>query len=110
MRKYYSVCDWLGNELFASNDEVEAVDQYDEHENGDADLQLFVYDEEPIVPEETYDAFAYGHELTNKQLYCFHYQTKHAFTKGKNWRKLLCYLLLLIQQRILKPSDCQKKN
>ena len=51
MRKYYSVCDWLGNELFASNDEWEAVDWYDEHENGDgnADLQLFVYDEEPIV-------------------------------------------------------------
>ena len=81
MRKYYSVCDWLGNELFASNDEWEAVDWYDEHENGDADLQLFVYDEEPVVPEETYDAFAYGHELTNKRLYRFHYQTKHAFTK-----------------------------
>lgn len=85
MRKYYSVCDWLGNELFASNDEWEAVDWYDEHENGDgnADLQLFVYDEEPVVPEETYDAFAYGHELTNKQLYCFHYQIKHVFYKRR---------------------------
>ena len=94
MRKYYSVCDWLGNELFASNDELEAVDWYDEHENGDADLQLFVYDEEPIVPEETYDAFAYGHELTNKQLYCFHYQIKHAFTKvriGGNYYVIYCY-------------------
>lgn len=94
MRKYYSVCDWLGNELFASNDEWKAVDWYDEHENGDADLQLFVYDEEPIVPEETYDAFAYGHELTNKQLYCFHYQIKHAFTKvriGGNYYVIYCY-------------------
>ena len=70
------------------------VDWYDEHENGDADLQLFVYDEEPIVPEETYDAFAYGHELTNKQLYCFHYQIKHAFTKvriGGNYYVIYCY-------------------
>ena len=35
---------------------------------------------------------------------------KEIFQKSKNWRKLLCYLLLLIQQRILKPSDCQKKE